>query len=683
MVLLPPSKASTIMTTFRKVVLGLIGIGCLILLSIQIVANLASVHHDQNELLVDDPPDYPVIQQSIRLARSITDRNQTPTSFSKPLTSNDIFSYNIDHTKEIMPPEDIDLQEHARLQNDETSSIARTSSPFNSLPWSIETSFLYTLPQYGQIRRWGCRLSTVPFIFVHIGKTGGGNVRARLAASSLNYTKVEFRHQDFSYYPLRKRKYSSTQQRRRSKYDDEDRAQFCHTGYHMFKPQSRRANYRRSLQCNATTPLGQAMACPEIFHHAYDPNRTRLLHPYNPMEIVGNITNETIIRFHNRNALRYRRHPCFNPPSSDHAHVVFVGHHNLGSEMHWLPARLLSEWWNTYWTKAPTKESTIATTTNEKEQASSNAVDRVAQRLQSLQAYYDISNFPNHYDDIRDNVHDGSWCRGQPRPMFAYDDTAAFHESCSQELYQPMDELAKEAVQQRMSHIKVTTPNESTTMKITTTAASPDQVAMAGYWSTVYASLPVLRVTILRDPFSWLCSKFFWHRVDDLFNVTCDDAAVAIKGDWLSIRDKKQPNGWARRMALLYLEQICGDDCVVRSFYSTESVLGELERQATANLRQAFAVVGILPDLDDFYDLLNRRVDYLNTSLNQHVEGLRHGSFSILPEEAERCKNQYLKNRTFQELMLQAPEIAALQRVYEVGVEVNRFQRNELDQCSP
>jgi hypothetical protein len=169
--------------------------------------------------------------------------------------------------------------------------------------------------------------------------------------------------------------------------------------------------------------------------------------------------------------------------------------------------------------------------------------------------------------------------------------------------------------------------------------------------------------------------------VDELFNVTCDDSATAIQGDWLSIQNKKQPQGWARRMALLYLEQICGDDCVVRSYYSTESVLDELELQATANLRQAFAVVGILPNLDEFYDLLNRRMFYLNASLNPHVEGLRHGSFSADPDEQVRCKAQYLKNQTFRELMLQAPEIAALQRVYEVGVAVNQFQRKELDQC--
>lgn len=700
----------------------LFGIPCFVLLVNQFISNLTVVHQDKSGSMNEDPPDYPDLSQShnkipkvhhsTKVANSST---ASAASLSSTLARNvkeiDNTSVHDRQDSNLIPTESEDLKEqpqhNGNTDNIEDADNSTSLSPSDdSALWSIETSYLYTLPEYGQIRRWGCRLSTVPFIFVHIGKTGGGNVRARLAASSLNYTKVEFRHQDFSYYPLKKQQQHLPRQnrryrrRRRFKYDDEDRAQFCHSGFHMFKPQALRTHFRRSLQCNATTPLGQALACPELFHHAYDPNRTRIMDRYQPPNIQqmidkvksGNADNETTILYHNRNALRYRRHPCFLPPSSDHAHVVFVGHHNLGSEMHWLPAGVLLDWWNTYW--AINSTTTALALSNAVEQRhdvdASNAVDRVAQRILSLFADYDLSYFPNHYgDDGADHQPTrNGWCQGRPRPMFAYEDTSDFYHSCSEKLYQPMDDLVKEAVRQRM--IPTLSNRAGPTATINTTAAratiitpksTNKKLAMAGYWSTIYASLPVLRVTILRDPFSWLCSKFFWHKVDELFNVTCDDAATAIKGNWLSIQNKKQPRGWARRMALLYLEQICGDDCVVRSYYSTESVLEELERQATANLRQAFAVVGILPDLDDFYDLLNRRMDYLNTSLNPHVEGMRHGSFSANPDETGRCKEQYLKNQTFRELMLQAPEVAALQRVYEVGVAVNQFQRKELDQC--
>lgn len=46
---------------------------------------------------------------------------------------------------------------------------------------------LYT-HDFAPIRSWGCqRRNETPFIYVHIGKAGGGHVRARIAASALNY----------------------------------------------------------------------------------------------------------------------------------------------------------------------------------------------------------------------------------------------------------------------------------------------------------------------------------------------------------------------------------------------------------------------------------------------------------------------------------------------------------------
>ena len=45
-------------------------------------------------------------------------------------------------------------------------------------------------------------------------------------------------------------------------------------------------------------------------------------------------------------------------------------------------------------------------------------------------------------------------------------------------------------------------------------------------WSFLYASLPVMRTTIVREPFSWLLSKYSWHakRQDNKRKIPpCDD----------------------------------------------------------------------------------------------------------------------------------------------------------------
>jgi len=42
------------------------------------------------------------------------------------------------------------------------------------------------------IRSWGCHMTDTPFLFVHIGKAGGGIVRRRLATAALNFTRNFF-----------------------------------------------------------------------------------------------------------------------------------------------------------------------------------------------------------------------------------------------------------------------------------------------------------------------------------------------------------------------------------------------------------------------------------------------------------------------------------------------------------
>ena len=107
--------------------------------------------------------------------------------------------------------------------------------------------------------------------------------------------------------------------------------------------------------------------------------------------------------------------------------------------------------------------------------------------------------------------------------------------------------------------------------------------------------------------------------------------------------------------------------------------LADIERQAEENLRHSFAVVGLLHELDAFYRMLSARVKYIDTSLNAGAHGAIHSSGS--GPEALRCKQRF-KEAAFQaDLLAASPELRALKRLYRVGTEVNRFQKDELQQC--
>jgi hypothetical protein len=100
------------------------------------------------------------------------------------------------------------------------------------------------------IRNWGCGLMETPLIFVHIGKSGGGTVRARLAASALNYTRSarawSSDNEDNSYYPV----------------GPDNRGFFCDKGHPQFRVTPNQGQ-EKVLFCHAMTPLGQSIACPE------------------------------------------------------------------------------------------------------------------------------------------------------------------------------------------------------------------------------------------------------------------------------------------------------------------------------------------------------------------------------------------------------------------------------------
>jgi hypothetical protein len=189
-------------------------------------------------------------------------------------------------------------------------------------------------------------------------------------------------------------------------------------------------------------------------------------------------------------------------------------------------------------------------------------------------------------------------------------------------------------------------------------------------YSPIYASLPIHRAVLLRDPFSWLISKFFWHGRQRTF--VCDDIESASRSD--------DPSnlGWASFDCLEFVLQLCGDDCAMRKEHGMIS-LEEMEAQAESNLRQAFSVVGLLNETDIFYDMLNARVQYVNMSLHPHVIGNRHTNSKS--KEHLRCAAAF-KNATFQERFKEKlPILAVLDRLFHVGVEVNRFQLEELRQC--
>jgi hypothetical protein len=69
----------------------------------------------------------------------------------------------------------------------------------------------------------------------------------------------------------------------------------------------------------------------------------------------------------------------------------------------------------------------------------------------------------------------------------------------------------------------------------------------------------------------------------------------------------------------------------------------------------------------------------MNMSRNPHVQGLRHATRS--GDEKKRCMQLY-SNTTFQEhLMQKAPLVRVMQRLYNVGVKVNRHQLKDLSSC--
>jgi hypothetical protein len=507
------------------------------------------------------------------------------------------------------------------------------------------------------IRSWGSNVTTTPLIFVHIGKAGGGGVRARFAAARPDFTSSDWRTPDANAsYSVRQPRLLSDGSTTNS--TDVTKAYFCNSGHATFRS-TQRSLYEETLVCSATTPLGAALACPDHFQ-----------------------------------SLQTCARQC--GPNDTACHQVYVGHNIVGAEWHWLPYKVLTQWWQDQWAH----------------QVPAALSQAVLRRLQTLQ--------PSSND----------WCpyhdQGLPRPV----DHKDYRDKllpCSVPLAQVADHLAHQARLASLAH------DHSHSVPGAVEQPMED-------WSPFYASLPVLRTTLVREPYSWLVSKFFWmgnyHWWDmecsdveaatrmepmasaqrrrltedpepqedgnsDASDGTTDDAWGEVDGGVDEAESKRERNrrervfpvshrdstvvidgdgwGWANRYALLYIFYLCGEDCAARYEMGLGS-LDQLEFQAANNLRQSFAVVGLLHETETYYDMLTARVQYLDMGLHPAIEGERHDTGAT--DDNRRCKDLFHKP-SFQEKLRQAsPAVAALERLYQVAVEVNRHQLRELAAAS-
>jgi len=314
-------------------------------------------------------------------------------------------------------------------------------------------------------------------------------------------------------------------------------------------------------------------------------------------------------------------------PDSEDCKIVYTGHNYLGAEMHWLPPAFLQRWWAWSWANNSSSSSSVAS--------------------------------------YLGTLSPGSeWCPidGAARPGTGKEYTRLY-DKCSVPLQGGVDEIAARAV---LSSGKL--------------GQGPSQEGVSS-WSPVYASLPLLRVTVFREPHSWIVSKFFWSRKENTKSWRCSDIEKdANSSASLSFRNLNEIRGdWVSHFALGHIFRLCGEDCTVR-FAAGVATLEDLELQADENIRQAFAVVGLLDEIKIFFEMLSARVKYIDTSLNLHLHKTTIGR-SGSTKERLRCKEIFSSDAFRGRLREASPTFNALMRLYQTGLEVNRFQLNELAAC--
>ena len=317
---------------------------------------------------------------------------------------------------------------------------------------------------------------------------------------------------------------------------------------------------------------------------------------------------------------------------------IYVGHNYLGTELHWLPQQILSKWW---------EESNLI--------LSNHSTFKFIKG--SIETLYPTNN---------------KWCsfekNNNSRPVDSEDYNRSYS-NCSI----PLKDIVEK---------KVLTYFDNNAVNPIMTGYNPFHILSGNMdWSFLYASLPVLRMTIVREPFSWLISKFFWHLEEDDNIIICEDIKMATHSGSDGKREIHNyiGPGWAHRYAMGYILHLCGEDCKNR-YLSGISDIPQLEKQAEGNLRQSFAVVGLFDDIDTFYGMVGARVSYLNMSMKRDKDEFRENR-SGGGRCKERCKKKFEKLSIQKQMMKSSEAIAAMVRLYSVAVEVNKFQVQELNEC--
>lgn len=480
------------------------------------------------------------------------------------------------------------------------------------------------------IRKWGCGRNETPFVFVHIGKAGGGGVRSRMAAAALNYNRSGWHrtHEDEHYYypiyadhNIDENNGSAKRIMHKAKFLSSKHNNYVHPDLPEFHGDF---TYEGHRPCGAGTPIGQAVACP---------------------------IESTFCVDHDEDGI-----------SEGRCDLVYMGHNLLGSELHWLPTQYLMRWWNsTPWGKEGAEDNNDA------------LGDFIANRHTAVSN----TKWPVH---------------PKVTEMVGEDTIPTINCDQGPYTYRPFLRAYKQCFQ----------PKEEVVDMMTRYIVGEEDDSSSGNFSSVpyaqiIASIPVLRVTVLREPFSWLTSKFFWHGHHHLGNGTVvisdmgkPDRNKKRQADWeakngKSVNVVKCDNvetaaaGWASNRAMSYIFYLCGEHCM-GGWADGSLTLADLEQQGAYNLRNSFAVVGLLQKTDDFYKMVSQRVFYMDTSLNPEVEGKSHTTGK--QPEMLRCKAKF-QTKEFQEALLQqSPAMATLNRLYKIAIEVNKFQTKELAECS-
>ncbi|KAL7559768.1 hypothetical protein ACA910_010438 [Epithemia clementina (nom. ined.)] len=608
--------------------------------------------------------------------------------------------------------------------NPHSTATTTTTNPASYALWSST--------QNDDIRSWGCALTQTPFIFVHIGKAGGGSIRRRIAAAAFNYsrrTKYWYDNsKDNSYYIIRQNNKNNNNNNRIGEFHSEPatnttptnknntmqftelKAYFCNSGHLQFMPLKQHDSFEGTRVCTASTPIGQALACPE--YYAFNANTKHC---------GGDKVNDR-----------------------ESANIVYTGHNGFGTELHWLPVPFLQDWWQTRW--ANTRRGTNSPKHTLPSNITSNNHNKKIRMI-------DHGRFIANQWQRLDGVHAFCGNRTLPRVMEPgrrrrNEKQKAQLEKCvqSEKIISKIDQAVRRVILDQPKHDPETTIQSNNSQK------TAEAIRHGRAWSAVYASLPVLRVVMVREPFSWFASHYAWKDLRRK-GVPCDNVAFATAGagyfsfykklsrknntqrsenevsfnrtttkkndnnghenktkiyftgnkynDDQYVEHQDEAPGWVVRLALDHIYQLCGSDCRVRHF-QRQATLTELVAQAEANLRHAFCVVGILEHGQEVYfDMIARRVEYLQ-NISRPIEKDKESSPLLLLQQHqrqqhdqpfhlhstvghdERCKQKFRGDPKFQQALTDgSPEVAALIHLYEVAVQVNQFQQDELNQCRP